>query len=34
LNVRFNILNKQIYNLFPFPWCAGARSARGGRGWA
>jgi|APGre2960657423_1045063.scaffolds.fasta_scaffold43932_1 hypothetical protein len=21
LNVKFNILNKQIYNIFPFPWC-------------
>lgn len=21
LNVKFNILNKQIYNFFPFPWC-------------
>lgn len=20
LNVKFNVLNKQIYNLFPFPW--------------
>ena len=21
LNVKFNVLNKQIYNVFPFPWC-------------
>jgi hypothetical protein len=20
LNVKFNILNKQVYNYFPFPW--------------
>ena len=25
LNVKFNILNKQIYNMFPFPWCAPRR---------
>ncbi len=22
MNVKFNVLNKQIYNVFPFPWCA------------
>ena len=27
LNVQFNILNKQIYNFFPFPWCVRSMSA-------
>jgi hypothetical protein len=26
LNVKFNILNKQIYNILPYPWCGAARS--------
>ena len=31
LNVKFNILNKQIYNIFPFPWCAPGSGRR--LGW-
>ena len=24
LNIQFNIINKQIYNYFPFPWFVSA----------